>query len=293
MPVFDLTPLIKEDEAVKGLDIPFRFGKSFDVNLSLQDGKWVKTDSTEIWSLKISSPNAYSLNFIFSELYLPEDAELYIFNDDGTVVYGPVTEEQNQHGKTYLTDIIEGESATIQLSIPIISREKPELRIQNVVHGYRNIFSFLNIGYGESGDCNEDIACYFPAWEDEADGVVQILLADGTEWCSGSLLNNTNQDYRPYILTAFHCIDLSGDGVLSEGEIGNAEEWLVRFRFRHTTCGGSTFANVISYDDTNFRAAWDTTDFALVECQDNIINDIYSVGQKVWLGWDRTGRAHV
>jgi hypothetical protein len=32
-------------------------------------------DSIEVWSLKITSPNAYSLNFIFSELYLPEGTE--------------------------------------------------------------------------------------------------------------------------------------------------------------------------------------------------------------------------
>ena len=298
MPVFDLAPLLAEDEAMKGLDVPFRFGKSFEVNLELKDGKWIKTDSTEVWNIKITSPNAYSLNFIFTKLYLPEGAELYIFNDDGTMVYGPVTEKQNQHGKSYLTDIIQGKSAIIQLSIPITSKEKPELIIQRVVHGYRNIFSNLDIGYGESGPCNEDVACYFPAWQDEADGVVQILLSNGNELCSGSLLNNTAQDYRPFILTAFHCIDIGnpnidGDpdenGILEQYEIDEAEEWLVRFRFRHTTCGGSTIANGVTYDDTHFRAAWNTTDFALVELEDNIINDTYSVGQKVWLGWDRTG----
>lgn len=103
------------------------------------------------------------------------------------------------------------------------------------------------------------------------------------------MLNNTAQDYRPFILTAFHCIDLDKDQVLSTGEIANSEDWLVRFRFRHTTCGGSTIANVITYDDTFFRSAWNTSDFALVELQDNIINDASSVGQKVWLGWDRSG----
>ena len=84
MPVFDLAPLLAEDEAVKGLDFSFRFGKSLDVNLTLTDGKWVKTDSTEVWSLKVTSPKIYSLNSIFSELYLIEGAELYIYNDDGS-----------------------------------------------------------------------------------------------------------------------------------------------------------------------------------------------------------------
>lgn len=296
MPVFDVTPLLEEDKAVEGLDIPFRFGKSFDVDLNLKDGKWVKTDSAEIWSLKISSLKAYSLNFIFSELFLPHGANLYIFNEDGSMIHGPITEEQNQHGKYYLTDIIQGESAVIQLSVPIMAREKPKLTIQKVVHGYRNIFSNNDLEiYGESGDCvkDEDIVCY-PAWSEESDGVVQILLANGNELCSGSLLNNTAQDYRPFILTAFHCIDIGVDtayqsGYLDQNELNQAEDWLVRCRFRHTTCPGSTIANGYTYDDTHFRAAWHPTDFALVELVDDIYRDIYSVGQKVWLGWDRTG----
>ena len=59
MPVFDLAPLLAGDEAVKGLDFPIRFGKNFDVNLNLKDGIWIKTDSIEVWSLKITSPKAY------------------------------------------------------------------------------------------------------------------------------------------------------------------------------------------------------------------------------------------
>ncbi len=302
MPTFDVIPLLEEDEVVKGLDYPFRFGKSFDVNLTLKDGKWTKTDSAEIWSLKITSKGAYSLNFVFSEVNLPEEAELFIYNEEGSMVYGPVTEQQNQFGNIYLTDIIQGETAIIQLIIPLHIKEKASLKIQKIIHGYKNIFKSIKAGYGDAGDCfddyNSDVVCY-STWNNESDGVVQILLSNGTELCSGSLLNNTAQDFKPYILTAFHCIDIGdlsiqndpnrGDGELDEDEIDQAEEWLVRFRFRHTTCGGNTIANVITYDDTDFRAAWNTTDFALVELQDNIVNDINSVGQKVWLGWDRTG----
>ena len=52
MPLFDIAPLLAEDEAVKGMDVPFRFGKSFDVNISLEDGEWQKKDSIQVWSLR-------------------------------------------------------------------------------------------------------------------------------------------------------------------------------------------------------------------------------------------------
>lgn len=297
IPAIDISPLIAADKANKNSDIPFRFGKSIDLNYTLNDGKWLKLDSTKVWSLKIISPNAYSLNFIFSELYLPKGSELYIYNEDGTMVYGPVTEIENQSSKNFLTDIIQGESATIQLTVPISSNEEPALTIQKLIHGYKDLFSTTKSGYGESGNCTQDVACY-PSWNEESDGIVQILLSSGDEICSGSLLNNTVQDYKPYVLTAFHCIDIGDlnfhtiyeqNGILEDFEIERTHNWLVRFRFRHTTCGGSTFANVLTYNGTNFRSAWVQTDFALVELQVNIIDDSYSVGQKVWLGWDHSG----
>lgn len=46
MPVFDVTPLLEEDKAMKGLDVPFRFGKSFEVNITLKDGKSGKVSNT-------------------------------------------------------------------------------------------------------------------------------------------------------------------------------------------------------------------------------------------------------
>lgn len=299
MPHFDITPLLEEDEAIEGLDFPFRFGKSIDVNISLNDGKWQSTDSINTWSLQILSKGAYSLNFIFSELYVPEGGEMYIFNEKGSMIFGPITSKQNNHGKTFLSDIIQGESILFQASIPKKTEEKFSLRISKVIHGYKNIFApVLDPGYGQSQNCTKDVICY-NQWSDESDGVVQILLASGNELCTGALLNNTAQDFKPFILTAYHCIDV-GDlsiqndtarqsGFLDNDEINQAEEWMVRFRFRHTTCGGSMIASGYTYDDTHFRAAWYETDFALVELDDNIVNDIFSVGQKVWLGWDRTG----
>ena len=67
--------------------------------------------------------------------------------------------------------------------------------------------------------------CY-PVWSNESDAVAQIIFYAHpyTYTCSGSLVSNTAQDYRPYFLTAFHCIDIDiingcVDGMLSPAEI--------------------------------------------------------------------------
>ena len=56
-------------------------------------------------------------------------------------------------------------------------------------------------------DCHLDVTCY-PEWSSSATGVAQILYetSEGSFVCSGTLLNNRQQDFIPYFLTAAHCV---------------------------------------------------------------------------------------
>lgn len=40
MPSFNLEKMRKEDSEMEGIDVPYRFGKGFDVAYSFSDGKW-------------------------------------------------------------------------------------------------------------------------------------------------------------------------------------------------------------------------------------------------------------
>ncbi|MDR3287565.1 MAG: serine protease, partial [Prevotellaceae bacterium] len=293
MQSFDVAKLLKEDKQNEDLsDIPFRFGYTFDVNYTLNDGVWERHRGNNVWSLKIKSEGAYSLNFIFEELYLTEDEQLFIFNSSGTMVYGPVTKEQNiQKDETFLTDVIIGDEVIIQLVGTKVSeyKEKSFLRISKVVHGYKNIFASItenNIvqSLGQSAICNNDMACY-PNWELESNAVALVLLSNGTEACSGSLLNNTSQNYKPYFLSAFHCIDADQNGVISTTEKNNAQNWMFRFKYKKSTCNGSTVTSYVTYNQATFRAAWLNTDFLLME----LSNFNASTANVTYLGWDRTG----
>ena len=66
MPGFDINRLLEEDEAVKGMDVPYRFGKGFNVNYSLTDGKWTKVDNGRI-STKHLSNGTYYIHFTAGE----------------------------------------------------------------------------------------------------------------------------------------------------------------------------------------------------------------------------------
>ena len=200
------------------------------------------------------------------------------------MVYGPVTSAQNLTKGEFLTDLIKGNLAIFHLFEPAGIKGASQLHIKKVVHAYYNLFKSLDAGTRESGSCEKDVVCY-PDWLEESNAVALVLLSSGSAWCSGSLLNNTAQDRRAFFLTAFHCIDDNQDGILQSSEISAAGNWAFRFRYRTTICSGTTVESYFTYNHDNFRAAWHTTDFALVE----LVNSPLYDPRVAFLGWDRSG----
>ena len=166
MPPFDLEKMRKEDAELEGEDVPYRFGKGFDVNYSFDDGQWEAVEGGRLWTISFKSEKALSLNYIFENFYLPEGASLYIENQDETVLYGPVTSDAlSKNYDSFLTDIIPGNQSTIFLFEPLERKGESKLMIKRVVHGYRGFFFDENYGIvGNSSSCNYDVAC-LPAYE--------------------------------------------------------------------------------------------------------------------------------
>lgn len=285
MPLFNIQRMMGEDKLNEKLEIPLRFGKGFDVNLTLADGEWTTVENGRLWSMNFQSQGAYSINFIFNHFYLPDGAELHIANLEGTMLYGPVTSKQNTKSGCFLTDLIPGDDVTIYLFEPTDKEGQSRLSISKVVHAYKNLVTTMTNGnLGGSGSCNNNITC-FSSFDLESDAVALVLLSSGVEWCTGALLMTANQNFRPYFLSAFHCIDTSGDRNLSSTEISNAQNWMFKFQYKTTTCAGGVSTTSISYNGSEFRAAWDRTDFALMELNNSPVGD----DRFSWLGWDRGG----
>ena len=87
MPLFDLEKMQKEDAEMEGEEVPYRFGKGFDVSFSFDDGQWEDVESGRLWTISFKSEGAISLNFIIDDFYLPEGAKLYIENQDKLKVH--------------------------------------------------------------------------------------------------------------------------------------------------------------------------------------------------------------
>ena len=60
MPSFDLERLKKEDKEMEGVDVPYRFGKGFEVSYTLNDGHWISCENGNIWYMSFKSKGALS-----------------------------------------------------------------------------------------------------------------------------------------------------------------------------------------------------------------------------------------
>ena len=78
-------------------------------------------------------------------------------------------------------------------------------------------------------DCHLDVTCY-PEWSSSATGVARIFFetSEGSFSCSGTLLNNSRQDFTPYFLTAAHCVDTEEE----------ARSVIAFWRYQTQTCDG-------------------------------------------------------
>ena len=136
----DLQRRMREDRERDESGKAYRFAKALSVSATMSEGQWSVRDSLRIWHLSVKSPRALSLSLIFKTLKLEGGAKLYIYNDDQTIVSGPVTSNLTKKPGKFATDVIEGDVLTIELQEPITQEEKSELQICDVVHGYRGLF---------------------------------------------------------------------------------------------------------------------------------------------------------
>jgi len=92
MPAFDKEKLLAEDETDKDLGLPYRFGYAHYVDYDMHNaGTWTETEEGRIWSLKIVSKGAFSINLAYSNFYLPENSQMFVYNETKTVLLGPIT----------------------------------------------------------------------------------------------------------------------------------------------------------------------------------------------------------
>ena len=280
MPSFDEIIMRAEDDINNtSKDVPFRFGKNFDVNLGLSDGEWTDLPNGDrLWNLGIESIGAFSLNFLFSTFNLPEGGKLFIYNEDKSYKIGAFTSENNTPEKTLPTYPLPGERIILEYYEPAASAGLTELKIGRITHGYRDL-DVIARGIGDSGTCNNNVICAEgDDWRDEINAVAMIVVGSNGI-CTGALVNNTANDGHPYFLTANHC---TGGGVTN---------WVFRFNWQSPACGDNNpTENTVDFQTVSgsaMLAQGTSADYALLEI--NSGNPIPLAYNPYYAGWDASG----
>lgn len=264
MPAINVDSLLQADSSN---DNSFRFGYAIDVNMGLSNnGTWdTLQNGDKIWRLKIHSENAFSINLIYDNFWLPDGADFFVYSEDGSMILGAFTSDlsNNQYNK-FSTDLIKGDVVVLEYYEPAHTTGGI-INVDKVIHGYKNLFD--HHGHGNSQSCNIDVNCsQGNNWCVQKRAASLILVNDNQELCSGCLLNNVREDLTPYYLTAFHCADSDQNGTLSQSEISNAQTWIFRFKYWSPTCNQGDGANHwVSISGSSFKAGYHPTDMLLLQ----------------------------
>lgn len=281
LPAFPLAKVLKEDAVSSGI----RFAAPIEVDLGLDNaGTWTELKNGDrLWRLKIRSAHALGLSALYDALYLPPGAQLFMYSEDGKQILGAYTHQSNTPNLTFMTGFLNGETAIIEYFEPKAVRGQGQLHIFRVDHAYnKSVFQeksgLAEFGFGAAQPCNINANCAQGLnWQKQKRGVCRIIVVveQGTGYCTGNLLNNTENDGTPYVLSAFHCQD---------GFTPKYDFWRYDFNYESPNCANPS--NEPTYQSmlgSTLRASRRQNDFLLLELIDTIPSS-YNV---YFNGWDR------
>ena len=176
---FDIQAFLEEDERNSSETKPYRFANPIDVDFNMENsGTWtILDDGSKIWQLIIHSPNAYSLNLIYDQFQIPNGAEFFVYSIDKEMVLGAFTNFNHKPHGGFSSAPVKGDMIVLEYNEPANPEFSGYISIETVAHDYRDMF-FSERGYGDSGSCNNNVACSEALeWQDEIRSVAMILTS--------------------------------------------------------------------------------------------------------------------
>jgi len=253
---------------------PLIFAFPFDVSLTPKNsGKWYSAGDVKIWQLRIRSVDAYSLNVIFGKYNLPENAKLFITGTNGSDIKGAYTSANNSDSHVLAVEPLAGDELLIQYEEPTGAAFPGEIEISRVSHDFIGIVAKDHRPLGISGACNVNVNCDLAnGKEDIRDAVCRIFI-EGTELCTGTLINNTSLDGTPYLLTAYHCISTEKKANLS----------VYLFNYESPSCVSIDGDVSRSLSGSTLKSSFDSLDFALVRLNNSLPYNY----RPYFVGWNK------
>lgn len=243
----------------------------------LAAGTWNElTDGRRVCRYVIHSPGAAMIAVQFDRFRLPEDALVFIYDEQRTRFIGGFDHRNEQASGAFATELVKGDAVVIEYQEPLDGGEA-DLHLAGITHAWaplgmndeqRDIYP----GY-PSSPCHINVACPIAAdWQDQNRSVVMFMRPDGGT-CNGTLVNDVAQDGTPYVLIAHHCYQ------------PNADQWVFYFNYQSPGCVGDTGQTVQTLTGSVRRSGDYYKQFVLLE-----LNDVPPAEYAAYYaGWDRSG----
>lgn len=240
-----------EEDSKNG--IPNRYGIVRSLNINIQE-EGVKTQSNNmnIWRYKIKCPDAVSIGINFANYELPEEASVYVYNSDASIISGAFTSQNNKDNSMLMIGNIASNEIIIEYDIPVNSEWQGNLVIGSVSLAYKSLKSTTDNSSWVQINCTEG-----EDWQTQKRAVCLMSFNDSqySYYCSGALINNVREDKTPYFLTANHCISTESE----------AETLVTYFNYENSECDNSDASLSQSLSGATLIAANSASDFTLLE----------------------------
>lgn len=280
-----------KSEGVSKQCIAYQFGEILPFNRSMKDPDFgtrtVDQNGNSIWKANITSENALALGLYFSDFYLPKGARLFVYSPDKEQLIGSFTDFNNSESGLFATELILGDKLVIEYDEPASVAGLGHFTIDEITHAYRGVSDFKSsAGFGGSGTCEVNVNCSEGTdYDKQKNSVVRIYIKEGTSayWCTGSVVNNVNNDRTPYVLTADHCA--------TDATAADLLQWIMYFNYQSATCENPSVEPALKSmtGATKIAASSNAgilgSDFYLVLLNQNIPDEY----NPYYMGWDRTG----
>lgn len=292
LPIPDMDRVLKEDqEREENNNSLKRISIGIPVSISMDEyGLWTTLDDGgKLWQLQISAENAKALDFVFNKFWLPDGSKFYIFNPLTLETIGAVTSEYLLGSKCtphrFSTAMLKGDNMILEYYQPKDVKDLPIIEVIRAYYVYNprittSCSDEVNVNCSEGAD-----------WKKEKNAVARIdIKLQDSYWGTGALLNCTQANYMPLLLTANHCL-LGKNDPEPKDALGDsdASDWVFYWNYELAYCDAPNTPSPKTTYGATIIANNPYSDFALLQLQ----QDPLSLWDYIpyYLGWDRSGNS--
>lgn len=196
---------------------------------TVSHGHWIIDEKAgaKIWVLDLSITDAQEVALYFSRFQPGKEGRLFVISTSSDRIWGAFTEANYSIDRPFAVGMLPAERLILQFETALNATDY-DLQLSEV--GLIKTIDAAK-GFGTSGACEVNINCSEgAAWQRQKRGVARVVVkqGNGLYYCSGSLINNTQNDGSPFFLTANHC----GENATET----DYAQWIFAFNYESPDC---------------------------------------------------------